>query len=198
LVRATGDGSIGVRFSGENPAGSDGGVFTNYGTVEGAGRAVSGVDSNDHVVNYGILAGTVSLGAGDDSYLAGHGSSLTGELILGDGNDLVTLDRGFGSLTVADFMTGAGSDDLFDVSAFGFHSLDDLLAHALQDGTNVLLSLSGHDQLLLEGVSLGSLAADDFVFGTGHGFATGHGFDASILHSGMEALAVHMDAAPAV
>jgi hypothetical protein len=68
----------------------------------------------------------------------------------------------------------------------------------LQDGTNVLLSLSGHDQLLLEGVSLGSLAADDFVFGTGHGFATGHGFDASILHSGMEALAVHMDAAPAV
>jgi len=198
LVRATGDGSIGVRFSSENPAGSDGGVFTNYGTVEGAGRAVSGVDSNDHVANYGILAGTVSLGAGDDSYLAGHGSSLTGELILGDGNDLVTLDRGFGSLTVADFMTGAGSDDLFDVSAFGFHSLDDLLAHALQDGTNVLLSLSGHDQLLLEGVSLGSLAADDFVFGTGHGFATGHGFDASILHSGMEALAVHVDAAPAV
>jgi hypothetical protein len=190
LVRATGEGSIGVRFSSENLPGTDGGTFTNYGRVDGAARSVSGVDSNDHVINHGMLVGDVSLGAGNDSYVAGHGGSLAGELILGAGNDLVVCQRGCGGLAIADFLTGAGSDDALDLSAFGYHSLDELLAHALQQGSDTLLNLSGHDQVLLEGVSLASLAADDFIFGASHGLG-------AAMQSGFEALVMHIDSAPA-
>jgi hypothetical protein len=185
-ISVTGDGSVGVRFSGENEPFSNAGTFTNYGRVEGAGWAVRGSASNDSVVNRGLLAGTVDLGDGDDRYVAGHGGSLSGELILGDGNDLIVCERGCGQLTIGDFLVGSGSDDLLDLSAFGFHSLDDILAHALQDGSNVLLNLSGHDQVVLEDVSLASLAADDFVFG---GLATLGGFGPAFGHdSGASAL----------
>jgi hypothetical protein len=164
VVRATGDGAIGARFSSENPAGTDGGVVTNYGKIEGAARSISGVDSNDHVINHGLLVGDVSLGAGDDSYVAGKGGRLAGNLILGDGDDLIVFEKGGGKLSVTDFHSGAGSDDQIDVSGLGIHSLAELMSHATQSGADTVLKFGGKDQIVLHDVSIGSLSSDDFEF----------------------------------
>jgi hypothetical protein len=188
-IRTTGVDSIGVRSAGENLPGTDSGNFINHGTVQSAGWAVLGADSSDHVVNYGLLAGAVDLGGGNDSYLAGHGSQLAGELILGDGDDLVICQRGFGDLTIADFMVGGATEDVLDLSSYGFASLDDLLAHALQSGSDVLLTLSGHDHVLLENTALADLAPDDFIFGA----LNGSGGATSVMAAHETAALLHPD-----
>ena len=165
-VQATCAGSIGVRFSSENLPGTDGGTFTNYGKVVSAGSSVSGVDSDDHVINRGLLVGDVHLGSGDDSYLAGKGGSLNGTLELGDGNDLIVFEKGGSKLIVSDFVAGAGSDDVIDLSACGFHSFEELMTHLSQVGSDAVLSLGGKNQIVLQGVSVGSLAVDDFALGS--------------------------------
>ncbi|MCH8617480.1 hypothetical protein LZ016_15385 [Sphingomonas sp. SM33] len=180
LVRATGEGGLGVRFSSQNPLGSDGGVFTNYGKVEGAARSVSGVDSDDHVVNRGALVGDVSLGAGSDSFVAGKNSSLDGILRMGDGDDLIVFEKGGGKLTIADFTAGASTDDVIDLSGLGCHSLADVLSHASQSGADVVLKFGAKDQIVLQDVTLASLAADDFSFAS---FTFDHAMAAiSVLH----------------
>lgn len=176
-IETTGLDSIGVRWAvGEVDQNSDGGTFTNFGTVRGDVFAVLGNEQCNVVVNRGVLNGIVDLAEAADTYVAGRGGSLHGELILGDGNDLVVCERGCGQLTIGDFLVGAGSDDVLDLRAFGFDSLDDVLAHAFQDGSNVLLNLGDHDQVVLEGVSLASLSEDDFNFGNVFG-AFSPGFD---------------------
>ena len=164
-VRTTGVDSVGVRFAGENLSGTDGGTFTNLGKVVSAGWAVRGSLSDDHVINRGAMAEVVALGGGADSYVAGKGGSLSGTLTLGDGNDLIVFEKGGGKLTVTDFVAGAGSDDVIDLSAFGYHSLVDVLSHASQSGADVILKLGARDQIVLENVSVGALSADDFAFG---------------------------------
>lgn len=166
LVRATGEGSIGVRFSDENPLGMNGGTFTNYGRVEGAARSVSGVNSDDHVVNRGTLVGDVSLGAGSDSFVAGKNSSLDGVLRMGAGDDLIVFEKGGGKLVVADFTAGAGSDDVIDLRGLGYQSFADVMSHASQSGADVVLKFGAKDQIILQNVTLASLAPDDFSFGS--------------------------------
>ena len=162
-IRTTGADSIGARFSGENLAGTDGGIFTNYGRIISAGRSVSGVDSNDHFVNRGVLIGDATLGAGDDFYVAGKGGSLSGTLVLGDGNDCIILEKGGGNLMVADFVAGAGTDDVIDLSGLSYHSFSEVMAHATQLGSDVVLNLGPRDQVVLQGVALEALVPDDFV-----------------------------------
>ena len=188
-IRTTGADSIGVRIAGENQPGTDSGTFVNHGDVESPAWAVLGADSNDFVANYGRLAGTVDLGNGDDIYVAGQGGRLDGTLILGEGNDLIICEHGCGALSIGDFSTGAGSDDVFDLSGFGFSSLDEVLAHATQSGADVRLSLGGHDLLTLQDTSLSSLSAEDFLFGSGHGGGVPHfGLGHEMAHSGAAAI----------
>lgn len=160
-ILSTGPNGIGARFSGDNPSGIDGGTFTNYGKIV-ATLAVSGTLADDHFVNHGILVGDAVMGAGDDSYTAGKGGSLSGTLTLGDGDDLIIFEKGGGSLTVTDFVAGAATDDVIDLSAFHFASLADVMSHASQSGSDVVLNLGNKDKIVLEGVSLAALAPDDF------------------------------------
>jgi hypothetical protein len=163
-ILSTGPGGVGVRFGGENLPGTDGGSFTNFGKVEGAGWAIRASVSDDHVVNGGTVVGEVDMGAGDDSFTAAKGGSLNGGLTLGEGDDLIFLQKGGGILTVTDFVAGAGTDDVIDLSAFGFASFSSVIGHALQSGSDVVLNL-GKDQIVLQDVSLASLAPDDFALG---------------------------------
>lgn len=163
-IRTTGANSVGARFSGDNLPGSDGGTFTNFGKIISSGLSVRGSASDDHFVNRGSLSGNANLGGGDDIFVAGKGGSLSGTLTLGDGNDLIVFEKDGGSLTVADFVAGAGTDDVIDVSAFGFHSFAELMTHASQSGSDLILNLGGKDQIILENVNLGALNADDFSF----------------------------------
>lgn len=163
-IRTTGDGSVGARFSGDDLSGTDGGTFTNYGKIFSAGWAVRGALADDHVVNRGALTGEVALGSGNDSYVAGKGGSLSGTLTLGNGDDVIVFEKGGGRLTVSDFVAGAGTDDVIDVGAFGFHSFAEVMSHASQSGLDVILKFGAKDQIVLQNVSLGALAADDFEF----------------------------------
>ena len=104
------------------------------------------------------------MGAGNDSFVAGKGGSLSGTLTLGDGNDLIIFEKGGGHLTVTDFVAGAGTDDVMDLSGFGYASFADVMSHASQSGSDVILKLDPKDVIVLENVTLGSLAADDFTF----------------------------------
>jgi hypothetical protein len=164
IIRTTGANSVGARFSGDNLPGSDGGAFTNFGKIMSTGWSVRGSASDDHFVNHGSLSGNADMGGGDDTFVAGNGGSLSGTLTLGDGNDLIVFEKGGGSLIVTDFVAGAGTDDVIDLSAFGFTSLADLMAHASQLGSDVMLKLGAKDHIVLDNVSLGSLSADDFAF----------------------------------
>jgi hypothetical protein len=163
-ITTTGEDSIGIRFSGENEPSTNGGIFTNHGKVISAAWAVRGSFSDDHVVNRGLMTGNVDLQEGADSYVAGAKGSLLGALTLGDGDDLIVFEKGGGKLTVTDFVAGAGTDDVIDVSAFGYHSLSDVLSHATQSGADVVLKFGTKDQIVLKNVSVASLHSDDFAF----------------------------------
>lgn len=140
-----------------------GAEFANYGTILTVGTAVLGSEYDDVVTNRGLLVGGVSLGIGDDTYVAGTKGRLDGVLTLGDGDDLVIVERNSGELVLSDFAAGTATDDAIDLRAFGFRSLAQVLGHASQSGADVLLDVGGNTELVLQNVSLASLSADDFV-----------------------------------
>ncbi len=143
-----------------------GAEFTNYGTIRTVGTAVLGSEYDDVVTNRGLLVGDVSLQVGDDTYVAGPKGRLEGVLTLGDGDDLVVVQRNSGDLVITDFSAGTATDDAIDLSAFGFRSLAQVLGHASQSGLDVVLNVGGSARIVLQNVSLASLATDDFVLGS--------------------------------
>ena len=142
-----------------------GAQFTNYGTVRTVGMAVLGGEFDDVVTNRGVLVGDVSLEAGDDTYVAGAKGQLDGVLTLGDGDDLVIVQRNSGDLVITDFLAGLGTDDVIDLSAFRFRSLEQVMARAQQSGADVIFDLGAGTELVFQNVNLGSLTADDFSLG---------------------------------
>jgi hypothetical protein len=164
-IKTTGEGGIGARYAGNNPLGTDGGTFVNYGSITSTGagsNVVRGSFSDDHFVNYGKLVGDADMRFGDDSYTAGKGGSLSGTLTLGDGDDLIIFEKGGGSLTVTDFVAGAGTDDVINLGAYGFSSFAQVMTHASQSGADVVLNLGGKDKIVLQDVTLAQLHPDDF------------------------------------
>ena len=109
----------------------------------GSGNDALKGDSGDDVLNGG---------AGDD-YLSGGTGSDTFVFSPGDGND-----------TLADFVAGAGTEDVIDVSAFTHSSLSDILGVATQDNADVVISLDGSTSVRLLGVNVADLHEDDFLF----------------------------------
>ena len=81
---------------------TDGGadVLSNAGSITAlAGSAVNLGDGNDTLTNTGTINGTVLLGAGDDTFNVGAGSTTTGLIDGGDGNDTLNLTgSGLGTL----------------------------------------------------------------------------------------------------
>jgi hypothetical protein len=138
-------------------------TLENFGLIKGAAVAVLGGDGQETVFNHGRILGGVVLGDGADTFVFGKGGTLSGNLFLGKGNDLVVVEDGSGKSRIADFVAGAGSDDRIDVSAF-FSSIDDLTAHSHQSGNDVIITLDRNDQLTLANVQLIGLHAGDFLF----------------------------------
>ncbi len=116
--------------SGASPAA--GVVITNEGVIQSlSGQAIAlAGNENDTLSNRGQILGGVSLGGGDDVLNASVGSSITGAINLGDGNDTVhLLGTGagtFGAVANAEHLdidagtwsvTGAGAYDTIDVAA---------------------------------------------------------------------------------
>ena len=91
------------------------------------------------VIINGITDGdqTITGTAGDDTLFGGDGN----DALIGDtGDDLFVFANGSGDDTVNDFTAGAGTDDVLDVSAFGFASKADAIAAATQAGADTVIS----------------------------------------------------------
>ena len=120
---------------------------------------LSGVGGNDKIDGergHDNLDG----GAGDDTLTGGIGDDfLTG----GAGNDLFVFQDGGNDDSVGDFVAGAATDDVLDVSAFGFASEADVSAAASQVGADAVIQLDADDSVTLLGVNASLLHDDDFL-----------------------------------
>jgi Ca2+-binding RTX toxin-like protein len=140
----------------------------------------------------GVIKLTLDGGAGDDTILGSQGADviLGGEgddvLIGGEGDDVLIggpgndiLDGGPGDntviqsligggsparTTVQGFEAGAGAGDRIDLRAIdGADDFDWVLAHATEVDGSAVLDLGNGEEMMLLGVSVASLHADDFL-----------------------------------
>ena len=108
-----------------------------------------GTSGNDTIVASGS-ADKIDGGAGNDS--------LTG----GAGADVFFLQSGFGHDTVKDFAHAQG--DIIEFASGMFSNYTDMLSHATQVGSDVVITYDAGDYLTLQGLTLSSLHAEDFMF----------------------------------
>lgn len=152
----------------------------------------AGFDTVDYSAEYGAV--NVNLAAGAGVWNAAHGDTLTGiehvigtsfgDVLTGDaannrlnggqgddqlsggaGNDVFVFDDGFNRDRITDFKS-AGGADVVAFAAGLFTGFDDLMAHAVQAGSDVVITL-GDNSLTLTGVQRSSLQSGDFTFGVG-------------------------------
>ena len=77
------------------------------------------------------------------------------------GDDLFVFEDTGSADIITDFVAGVGTDDVIDISAFGFSSFAKVQAIAV-DGPDVVLQLDADDSVTLLGVQLAELNAGDF------------------------------------
>lgn len=107
-------------------------------------------------------ADTLIGGSGDDT-LFGNGGD---DLLFGDGgNDRFFFGVGDGHDWIVDAELGAGAGDVIYLStALGVSNFAGVLAKAANVGGNVVITFDAATSLVLMGVQIASLAADDFAF----------------------------------
>jgi hypothetical protein len=160
----------------------------NFGLIEGAAVAILAGVARETITNHGRIVGDVILGDGIDTFVCATGSNLAGDLFLGGDIDFVRVENGTGTTRIADFAAG----DIINVSAF-FSDFDDLVAHAIQRGSDVVIALDSNDTLILANLQISQLSAGDFHFlppqpvfilgtaGDDHIVGTGEGYEQSLF-----------------
>ena len=120
-----------------------------------------GADGNDYLSG-GTGNDNLTGGLGDDTLFAGAGS----DYLKGDaGDDFFIFEANFGTSLIIDFETGTPAHHDFILFKGGvFADAADVLAHAVQQATNVIITASTGDSLTLANVQLANLVADDFRF----------------------------------
>jgi len=113
----------------------------------------------------GGAGGDVLSGAGGADILAGEGGADTATG--GAGNDAFWYRTGEGADTITDFTAGAATDDVIRLFGFGaaVNTFAEVIALASQVGADTVIDFGGGNSITLEGVAVGSLHADDFLFG---------------------------------
>lgn len=120
----------------------------------------NGATTADGLLLYGKTKQTLTGGSGNDVLIGASGDRLIG----GTGDDRFVINTGPGKQTVADFQAGVSGGDLLAIDHSLASDFADLMSHAKQSGSNVLLSFTKADVITLENVSLGALHAGDFLF----------------------------------
>lgn len=95
--------------------------------------------------------------AGSDNLAGGEGDDF---LLGGSGNDQFTFAGSFGKDFIGDFSTG----DTVVLSNTGVSSFTELQGLMSEFGGNTFIIFNGQTEIVLEGISTGSLSATDFVF----------------------------------
>ncbi len=136
---------------GEDAAGD---TFTGFENLTGG--LVSDALYGDGSVNVirGGAGGDFIDGAGGDDVLIG-----------GSGDDAFTAAQGSGMDRIRDFTTGGPEDRvvMVDMGPF-FATFDQVMAAAVQQGADTVITFAAGHGLILEGVSKAALTVDDFVF----------------------------------
>jgi hypothetical protein len=109
------------------------------------------------VTLFGKIKQTLTGGVGDDVLVSTSGDRLMG----GDGNDHFVINNVTGKQTVGDFHPGGDKLFIDDQLAAGFA---DLMSHARQSGTSVIIDFNSTSLLILEQLQLASLQASDITF----------------------------------
>ena len=160
---------------------ANGGTDTVHADIVGAGYYLYA-----NVENL-ILDGNTPYGVGNelDNHLTGNaiGNYLLGgagndvlngkagnDVLFGEaGADTFVFEHGTGGDVIGDFQAGT---DKIDLSAMGFTSFGQVQAAMGQNGADSFINLGGGDLVVLNGVAMTSLHADDFILSTGGGSAT--------------------------
>lgn len=103
-------------------------------------------------------------GDGNDSINGGSGD----DIIFGNaGNDKIVFAFGGDQDTLRDFQAGALASDVVNLVGFGaaFDSFAEVLAAATDNGVDTTINFGGGDVIILRGVLVSQLHANDFTFG---------------------------------
>lgn len=101
---------------------------------------------------------TITGGFGNDLIVGGRGDdTMTG----GGGNDHFVFSVGDGHDTITDFRPG----DTIDFRNYDVTNFDDLLAHAIETDSDVIITFDVNNQVILHNVSLDQLDSGQFTFG---------------------------------
>ncbi|MDB5446873.1 MAG: repeat-containing protein, partial [Phenylobacterium sp.] len=123
--------------------------------LQGSASAANG----GQVVDAGVGSHTLVGGNGPDVLIAGWGSTvMTG----GKGPDtFVVTQADFGAATITDFHPG---EDMLQFNHHIFAGYADVMQHATQSGSDVVIAVDPNDKVVLQGVTLSSLHSGDFLF----------------------------------
>ncbi|MDP3868843.1 calcium-binding protein [Phenylobacterium sp.] len=128
-------------------------------TVNGAGGAdnLFGGNGGDQLFG-GAGIDQLSGENGSDTLSGGAGNDiLTG----GNGPDRFVFGAGFGNDTITDFKA---QNDSIQIDHTMVGNFGDLMSHASQVGSSVVIALDAAHSITLQGVNLASLSSGDFVF----------------------------------
>jgi hypothetical protein len=107
-------------------------------------------------------SGSVVLGTrGDDRLTSTSGNDLFRG---GGGHDTFEFAANFGNDVIADFGAGRRGHDVVEFSRTVFQDFASVLAHATQNGQDVVIDAGGGNTLTLQNTSLSSLDRTDFHF----------------------------------
>jgi hypothetical protein len=149
---ATGSDGTTSAFSYEVADGNGGTDTANVSlTVNNAGGSLTGGSGNDVLVG-ASADDTLTGGSGDDFLTGGSGDDT---FVFGDGDD---------SDIITDFVAGAGTDDVIDLTGqSAVSNFADVQAAASQVGADTLIDFGGGDTIVVAGVDVADLHADDFL-----------------------------------
>jgi Ca2+-binding RTX toxin-like protein len=104
---------------------------------------------------------TINGAGGNDALMGGAGDdTLTG----GAGNDILVFKSGFGHDVVADFIAGAGTDDVIEFHDNIFTDFNAVVAAASTSENDTVITVDVDNSIVLQNVALASLHQDDFRF----------------------------------
>jgi Ca2+-binding RTX toxin-like protein len=132
--------------------------------VDGTGNKLGNVifgNAMDNVLDGAAGNDQLYAGGGNDTLIGGRGN----DVLAGDsGDDSFLFRPGFGRDTIVDFTAGAGTGDLVTFDHRLFADFAAVMADAIDVAGNTVIVHDAGSILVLAGVPLAALHADDFAF----------------------------------